>query len=248
MEPVLRAADLTPEMLAGLLGSLRYPEGHRVRTWLEGIDGWSLDFWPGLEGRVLWYGAGRVPTQRIVRDLLTQLVGGRVFDLDGELRWRRLPALGKQPCRTVYLGKDFQAVNSLDLRGELAGKSPRTSEYPLWGLLTSATCGRTNEPEWVELRIPHRFRYPVQVATPPAGPLAVKAVVETWVDGCGEPHFSRLCDLRPTSENNPCHRERHSGILTGGSPPLMSRFAERDQPTITAGRAWRDGCTVRLKP
>ena len=67
------------------------------------------------------------------------------------------------------------------------GLRPRRDRYFLWGRQTRTTPG-----EWVELRIPHRFRYPVA-----GNPRSVSAVVEQWCDDVDEPHFLRLCDLEP---------------------------------------------------
>jgi hypothetical protein len=190
MATILRARDLTPDELAGLLSTLRFLGDRKVRSWLDGVDGWSLAYWPGIEGSVLWYGAGRAPTDKPLRELLPRLVGGRVFAPAGELRWRRLPALGASSCRTVYLGEDLDSVAALDVLPEFAGLSAHRDEHPLWGLLTSAT-----PDAWVELRVPHRFRYPVDGVDPSWKRCGVKAIVETWTDRRGEPHFVRLCDL-----------------------------------------------------
>ncbi len=197
MTTTLRAGDLKPGELVELLASLRFPEGQTARAWLDGLGGWSLDYWPGVEGKVRWYRAGNAVEERGVRELLPRLVSGRVFAPTGELRWRWLPALGEQSCRTVYLGEEG-APSELEARPELSQleRGPR-AEYPLWGLLTEATRGHgEGADEWVELRVPHRFRYPVDVSGLRAERVAVKAIVETWVDGRGEPHFVRLCDLQ----------------------------------------------------
>jgi hypothetical protein len=198
---ILRARDLEPAELTDLLTALRFPEGLTARAWLDGLDGWSLDYWRGVDGKVLWYSASsrHSPEEKPVRDLLPRLAGGRIFAPAGELRWRLLPALGERCCRTVYLGDDLAAVAGLAARTELEGVAPlpQKDEYPLWGLLTDATRGVGSAPdEWVELRVPHRFRYPVDTAGLTADRVAVKAIVETWVDACGEAHFVRLCDLQ----------------------------------------------------
>lgn len=199
MAAILRARDLTPDELAGLIAALRFPPDQKVRAWLDGVDGWSLAYWPMIDGKVLWYGAGRMPVEQPVRELLPRLVGGRVFAPAGELRWRRVPALGARSCRAVYLGEDLDSVASLTARpDEFAGlsrwadKHPgQREERPLWGLLTAKTYD-----DWVELRVPHRFRYPVDKPDPAWQRCGVKAIVETWIDKRGEPHFVRLCDLQ----------------------------------------------------
>ena len=63
MATILRARDLTPDELAGLLAAPRFPDGQKVRAWLDGVDGWSLAYWPGIDGSVLWYSAGRTPVE-----------------------------------------------------------------------------------------------------------------------------------------------------------------------------------------
>jgi hypothetical protein len=189
---VLRAKDLTSSELLALVSAW----GKRGRVWLEAPDGWSLAYWPGLAELIPWCAAGREPGSITAKDAVERSVAGRLFDRAGELRWRKLPVLGESAWRTVFLGEDCDAVTPLPLRTELNNLQPRHSEHPLWGILTAAARRRDDEPaEWVELRIPHRFRYPVQVPTPQPKTLAVKVVVETWKDQRGEAHFMRLCDL-----------------------------------------------------
>jgi hypothetical protein len=194
MASILRASDLTPDELTQLLAGLRFPQGEKTRAWLDGVDGWSLDYWPGVDGCVLWYGSGRAATEQLVRELLPHVMGGRIFAPAGELRWRRLPALGERSCRTVYVGRDLDAVHNLELRYDLAGLTSQQREHPLWGLLSRGQDGETDT--WIELRMPHRFRYPVDAPDPSWPRVAVKAIVETWSDERGRPHFLRLCDLQ----------------------------------------------------
>lgn len=188
---VLRAKDLTlPELLVILRDWVA------GRVWLDAPDGWALAYWPGLAGKLPWCGAGRESNEVAVEDAVSRSVTGRLFDGQGELRWRKLPALGESAWRTVYLGEVRDSIASLPSRGELDGLAPRRSEHPLWGILTDSTRrSQDSLDEWVELRIPHRFRYPVTVPHPRPPVLAVKVVVETWKDTRGEAHFARLCDL-----------------------------------------------------
>lgn len=189
---VLRAKDLTlPELLA-LVGAWE----RRGRVWLDAPDGWALAHWPGLTGNLPWCGASREPGEVVAEEAVSRSVAGRLFDGQGELRWRKLPVLGEVAWRTVYLGEESASVAALQSRSELDGLEPKRSEHPLWGILTVSARRRDDaQNEWVELRIPHRFRYPVDVPTPRPAALAVKAVVETWKDMRGEAHFMRLCDL-----------------------------------------------------
>lgn len=192
MTVVLRAKDLTLPELLTLLGAGR----DRSRVWLDAPDGWSLAYWRGLAETLTWCGAGHEPAQEQAEALVRRSVAGRVFDAAGELRWRKLPVQGESVWRTVYLGEDAEAVAVLEQRRELDGLMGTKSEHPLWGILTAPARRRGDaQDEWVELRIPHRFRYPVDIPTPRPTALAVKAVVETWKDKRGEAHFMRICDL-----------------------------------------------------
>jgi hypothetical protein len=127
--------------------------------------------------------------------VLPRAASGRLFAPDWELRWRVLPCLGERRCRAVYLGQQDWCPERLRPR-ELNGLTPARGEAILWGQQTGRTPG-----EWVELRIPHRFRYPVPAAPAPAGGrLGVRAVLEVWSDGRGEPQLVRLCDLKSYTE------------------------------------------------
>lgn len=188
---VLRASDLKLSELLSVLDL--WKEG---RIWLDAPDGWSLDYWPGLENKLLWYAAGREPGEVKAEEAVSRSTAGRLFDHDGELQWRKLPVLGESPWRTVYLGTERDAVVSLPNQPDLNGLKAKRSEHPLWGILTPSSQRQGEaQDEWIELRIPHRFRYPVEVPTPRPTALAVKVVVETWTDNRGEVHFMRLCDL-----------------------------------------------------
>ena len=186
---LLKAADLTPSSLLDLIKNLG-PSAAEIsrRVWVEAPDGWAFDWWPGLAHDLNWCGAGREPVQECARDCLSRSTAGRLFAPDGELRWRVIPALGETCWRAVFLGAGDWVGGALqDNSGLLAGLRPHCDRYFLWGQQTRATPG-----EWVELRIPHRFRYPVA-----GNPRSVSAVVEQWCDDVGEPHFLRLCDLEP---------------------------------------------------
>ena len=85
---------------------------------------------------------------------------------------------------------DWTGTALEDCSDHLRGLAPKRKRYFLWGQRTATTPG-----EWIELRIPHRIRYPVE-----GNPLHVMAVAEQWCDGVGEPHFLRLSDLEPAPE------------------------------------------------
>jgi hypothetical protein len=121
-------------------------------------------------------------------DCLGRCQAGRIFAPSGELKWR---LIGPGCCRALFLGSADWVGEGLKPRSELQGLSPKKLRCFLWGQQSARTPG-----EWVELRIPHRFRYPLD-AQPPAGAdtLGARVVVEVWSDASGEPHFVRLCDL-----------------------------------------------------
>ena len=191
----LKAADLAAngalELFASLdpLGTVAPP--HYI--WLEAADGWALDHWRGLERGVRWCGAGRDPVDERTSACLPRSTAGRLFAPDGELRWRVVPALGASCWRTVFLGKtDWVGASLEDHSDVLKDLSPSRERFFLWGRQTGETPG-----EWIELRIPHRFRYPVA-----DGCGNVQVEVEQWCDEVGEPHFLRLCDLVPEEEQS----------------------------------------------
>jgi len=188
----LRAGDLSFSELQRLLQELEPPAGEVVRCWLDAYDGWALDKWPGLKGMVLWNRAGHLPALHPLSQLLPRVTQGRIFSRSGELKWRQLPALGVHCWRTVFLGDwpTATALETLPEHLELAHLRPEAVTYPLWGQLTRHTPG-----EWIDLRIPHRLRYPVEAQTPQQGRVIAYLKVELWKDRRGEPQFIRFCDL-----------------------------------------------------
>ena len=192
MTALLRAADLPPGGFLDLVADLDPAAAGAVqrRIWLEAADGWAFDWWRGAKHHLRWCGAGREPIDDAedARACLARSTAGRLFAPDGELRWRVIPALGERCWRTVFLGdNDWTGPVLDDCSDGLTGLRPTRRRYFLWGEQTRATPG-----EWIELRIPHRFRYPVS-----GDCRNVTAVVEQWVDDVGEMHFLRLCDLEP---------------------------------------------------
>jgi len=147
MSAIVEAADLDQAGLTDLLAKLTPPESEPLRLWLEGPDGWALAYWPGLDGRVFWYGSGRELIGRSLVDLLPTVLAGRLFAPSGELRWRRLPVLGERPLRTVFLGRQSWAAGrsaAAPPRGTAgAGNAGEKPEYALlWGLQNRADAGR----------------------------------------------------------------------------------------------------------
>lgn len=189
MTAFLKAADLTEEQFLNLIANLR-PDSDKspCYIWLEAPDGWAFDRW---EETLHWCCSGSEPVQADASDCLNRSTTGRLFTRTGELRWRTIPALGTACWRTVFLGSmDWVGTGLDDHSDSLQGMHPERDSFFLWG---QQTC-RTPD-EWIELRIPHRFRYPV-----PGNPDRVKVVVEQWRDNTGEPHFVRLCGLEPLQE------------------------------------------------
>ena len=194
---VLRAGDLYPAELPEMLAAWPMGDSRSQWIWLETADGFSLDYWPGCQGQVLWYRAERLPERVSVAEVLTRTLSGRLFSSEGELRWRFLPMLGDRSIRAVFLGKAELGEHweKLKPRPELEGLSPTIMEYQLWGQQTSETPG-----EWIELRIPHRFRYPVESGVPRSGRILAKLEVELWRDRTGRVHFVRFCRVFATQE------------------------------------------------
>ncbi len=193
MTTLLKARDLTQEEFFELISNLQPSNDKQLGyIWLEAPDGWSFDWWgwrPSFEGELSWCGAGREPIKESSQDCLTKSTAGRLFAPEGELRWRNIPALGQSCWRVVFLGNtDWVGTEQLANHSDmLNGLHPHKDGFFLWGQQTGVTPN-----EWIELRIPHRFRYPV-----PGNPNRVKAVVEQWKDDTGELHFVRLCGLEP---------------------------------------------------
>lgn len=195
MTAILKAADLTQEKFLALVKNLR-PDKPQVpgRIWLEAPDGWAFDWWEwpaGLAGKLRWCGAGREPIEKRAEACLTRSTAGRLFAPEGELCWRTIPALGESCWRTVFLGTTDWVEAGLENRAEVLQQlSPNHDSFFLWGQQSEKT-----PDEWIELRVPHRFRYPVTDNSE-----RVKVVVEKWTDATGEPHFVRLCELLSYSE------------------------------------------------
>lgn len=190
---ILRADDLTLGDFLELLQTIRVPDdGVRPRVWLVTPDGWSMDFWPGWGGNIAWYAAGCKRSQADAADAVRRAAEGRVFHPSGELRWRVIPATNGRTHRVVFLGE----VAWLDERwlrdeqAELLELQPRTEVLFLWGEQT-----RQTPDEWVELRIPHRFRYPLEDERQSP---RVNLLADVWRDRRGEPHFLRFRDLQPS--------------------------------------------------
>lgn len=192
MTSYLKAADLTQNEFLSLVENLA-PDMDTLpcHVLLEAPDGWALDCWDwksSLDGELRWCGAGREPVKKTSRDCLIKSTAGRLFAPEGELRWRTIPALGDTCWRVVFLGNvNWVGTALADQSDALNNLHLHQGSFYLWGQQTPAT-----PDEWIELRIPHRFQYPIT-----GNPDRVKVVTEQWDDDTGETHFVRLCNLKP---------------------------------------------------
>ena len=205
----LKTADLIQERFVELIRNIQPDNVNSPGyVWLEAPDGWAFDWWDWTSELVVpesinnedtrvnilyWCRAGQelVTEKEPAYDCLTRSTAGRLFDPAGELRWRRIPALGETCYRVVFLGNtDWVGTALEDYSNCLNDLHSYEDRFFLWGQQTERT-----PKEWIELRIPHRFRYPVS-----GDPNRVKVLVEQWRDDTGAIHFSRLCDLEPYEE------------------------------------------------
>jgi hypothetical protein len=193
MRAILKASDIPATELTELVEQIQAPD--QLRIWAEGFDGWALDLWGGPSAEVRWYAAGRLAGALKGREVLAQAQAGRLFAPSGELKWRVLPTPAPPRCRVVFLGNPDWLPGRLHVRDELdrLGMTSSVESAILWGQKTGASDG-----DWIELRIPHRFRYPVsELDAAPGGGVGVRVWTEVWCDRAGDPHFIRLRDLTP---------------------------------------------------
>ncbi|GIW92208.1 MAG: hypothetical protein KatS3mg110_0249 [Pirellulaceae bacterium] len=201
MNTVLMCADLSVDQLRAAADALgNAGVSSNVRCWIEAYDGWVFDWWRGTQHPVMFYRAGYYPHEQGAGSVLERTLAGRIFSPTGELRWRLMEepldaaGLDSPPpayYRCVYLGDNLQALSDwTDLSSELEQLSRQKDRVLLWGQQTNLASG-----EWIELRIPHRFRYPI------AGtPRGVFLQIERWTDQVGRCHFIRYCNLLPYQE------------------------------------------------
>lgn len=204
----LKIADLTQERFVELIGDIKPDNVNRPGyVWLEAPDGWTFDWWDWTSEIVVpennneetrvntlhWRGTGQesVAEKEPAYDCLARSTAGRLFEPEGELRWRMIPLLAETCYRVVFLGNtDWVGTALKDHSDCLNDLHLYEDRFFLWGQQTERT-----PKEWIELRIPHRFQYPVH-----GNPSRVKVLVEQWRDDTGATHFSRLCNLEPYEE------------------------------------------------
>ena len=190
MTAFLKAADLTQDAFLKLIGNLTpSSDTFPCHIYLEAADGWALDWWDwksNLGGEISWYTASQELSKDASRACLKKSTSGRLFALEGELRWRTITALGDSCWRVIFLGNvDWVGTALEDYSDSLNNLHPQKDSFYLWGQRT-----QTAPDDWIELRIPHRFQYPIH-----GKPQRLKVVTEQWSDDTGEPHFVRLCHL-----------------------------------------------------
>jgi len=192
MNAILKCGDRTIQELLDLVDHLQRPDSApQLRCWIEAPDGWSFDWWRGLTAQITWYRAASLPATLHATDAVQNSMAGRLFAPDGELRWRHIPALGSCCYRCLFLGQTDWVGSSLEDRSSLLhGLKQQTATALLWGQQSDISDG-----EWIELRIPHRFKYPIQ-----GNPRGVLIQTELWLDAARQDHFVRLCDMHPYQE------------------------------------------------
>lgn len=192
MSAILKCADLSCEQFLRLLDQLKRPEdAASLRCWIEAPDGWSFDWWPGLAGRIAWSRAASLPSPEAANEAVLRSFAGRLFAPDGEIRWRHIPSFGDSSYRCVFLGHtDWVGEDLQDQSEALNGLTPRNASFLLWGQQTDASPG-----EWIELRIPHRFRYPIE-----GNPKGVLLETEQWLAASSHVEFIRFSQLKPYRE------------------------------------------------
>ncbi|GIW83325.1 MAG: hypothetical protein KatS3mg105_5132 [Gemmatales bacterium] len=201
MSGILKSDDLSLDELLNLLSEETIScsesdsgsrSGGRTRCFVECPDGWSFDWWPGLNEQLHFYTAGRLAQRVDAKPIVSRSTAGRIFAPSAELRWRRFPTGGDATYRCVFLGSvDWVGSRLNDASNELSNLKPDRDRYLVWGQQSERTPG-----EWIELRIPHRFRYPID-----GNPSRVVLEVEYWKDPARRPQFIRYCDLHPYQEN-----------------------------------------------
>lgn len=200
MTAFLKAGDISPAALIDLIRGADIPnqESQPARIWAESPDAWTFDYWPGLDRELLWCASHRSPEKRHVMGSLSSAWAARIFSPSGELRWRVIDSLGANCCRVVFLGTQDWLPGQLGDRSDVLRTLCATHQrYLLWGQQSDVAPG-----EWIELRIPHRFRYPH-----PESAHRLRVLVELWRDAVGEIHFARLCDLESDREKNDAKKQ-----------------------------------------
>lgn len=194
MSALLKAKDISLDELLEVIEALEVAkQDGRLRCWTEAPDGWAFDWWPGRNGQMRCYGAGRMAYNDNVMSNLGRSTTGRLFSPGGELRWRQLSSTGSRNYRCVFLGQSDWVGSLLDDKStELADLKSERQQHLLWGQQSDRSPG-----EWIELRIPHRFRYPIDVAAQ-----RVVLELEYWRDTTENLHFVRYCDLHAYQETH----------------------------------------------
>lgn len=183
--------DLTPEAFRRLLEETKIPD--TAIAWIDGPTSWRFLAWddPGWRDTRL--------------DEATASESGRIFDVSGELRWRRIDFMAagisdgederqaSSACdppflfRTLFLGEAWEALSGHleDTSEVLEDLVPHASRHPFWGEREGKV--------WIERKIPHHFRYPAEGRR-------IVIEVERWVAPDGMTAFLRFRSLQPFDE------------------------------------------------
>ncbi len=185
----VRAGDINIEQLLVLLDEISpaVAEGKPPWVWITTVEEWVLDNWPGTDGKVLAYRAGTTASKRAVKELIGLSDSGCVFMPEYEVRWRRMEPYRAGTCRVRVAGQTGMLPGRAgELLGrELSLETPDVERFfRLWGEHSEFTGN-----DWVELRIPHRLRYPLPVNR------FVWLSVALIVDDCGRVQYVRWREL-----------------------------------------------------
>ena len=196
----------TAENIAAVFGSLTSESANeRGYLWAEAADSWSFSDWRGLDSQLQVYRAAELVDESnfLARNWLPKTVAGRWFSGQSQLSWRRMLIGNEFVWRAVYLGSNSTLSTALvksveasdvvetttDKFGLRCGES--AEQFILWGQQSVNTPG-----EWVELSIPHRFRYPCQIAVDGQMPRLLALTAVRWADDIGHIHFLRYTGIK----------------------------------------------------
>ncbi|OGP49128.1 MAG: hypothetical protein A2Y79_11015 [Deltaproteobacteria bacterium RBG_13_43_22] len=168
---ILKAKDLDYGGWKSLIAELSVLEGTRMIV--ESIGNICFE----------WFDKERVLIENCIR--------GRIFNPQGELKWRRIGDV----YRTVFLGDiDWAGGILIDSSQELQELISKKEWMVLWGNRTDF------KDEWLEQSIPQYFNYPFQNGVISRGRL--KLITENWYDFSGRLVFVRYLDLEEMEGEN----------------------------------------------
>jgi len=206
------SADMTPATFVESLDSFAATTADDPQRWLwlTADAGWSLDAWRGLSESVNWYQAGclRNDASDVARQRILESSEGRLFDAKGEVRWQNIGSSSEPLFRVVAISsgeiweqerrllRSAPGVEVCNARALGVRRRSESTQLALWGRQSPRTPG-----EWIELKIPHRFKYPVSQDNCNAESIAIDC--ETWEDDLGQVHFVCFRGLVDATEFRP---------------------------------------------